>query len=350
MAKKKSNSNDVIISTRVRIVRNLADFPFPVKMNEDDRERTKALIYDAFSVDSAFHMLKAKQISQDGQQLLRAQGAISDRDFDAVILKDDDESVSALINETDHLKLAATAEGLDCETAMKKVYKIDELLQNKLQFAASAEFGYLSSRIKDCGSGMKTSLRLFIPSIILSNSFDSLASMVKEKSLALRPVFKKKEIGEFSNWLFELSTGSSFEGTELDQMALMQSVGEVILKTERKIRPKFADNNPTIVLNFLKQGYSMAMYSLLLSYESAVAIICAVKYALQLEMIGGINERDLNRLFLRVTDGHLKYLINNFSFSFDEDIRHDEKLKLKRLRAIVIQQAFEGIDHEKSVS
>lgn len=342
--------DDVVLSTRVRIVRNLADFLFPAKMSEDDHQRIKALVYDAFSSDESYHFVDLADMSKPGIQILKDKNILKDKEADAVVLSKEDESVACLVNEGDHLKISSFAAGLDCETAMKKAYKIDEFLQQKLQFAASYDFGYLSSRIKDCGSGMKITVRMFIPSIILAGQFDSVLALVQEKKLLLKPVFRSEEIADFSNCLFDLTTSNAAEGTEFDQMAGIQSIAALILKTERKIRQEFADNNPTVVLNFFKQSYARAMYSLLLSYEEAVSIISAVKWGIQLGLVSGLSESELNALYFRTKSGHLKYLCDNFAFTFEEDIKSSENLQIKRLRTIVIQQAFEGIVNEKPVS
>ena len=341
--------DDIVISTRARLIRNLADFPFPSKMTEDDKARVQALVYDAFSSTEDWHFIDMAGISQPGRQILSDKNIIKD-ECSAVAINYGDESTSCLVNESDHIKISAFVSGLDCEKAMEKVYKVDEFLQNKLQFAANIDFGYLTSYIKDCGTGLKFTVRLFIPSIVLSGQFESVVSMVREKKLSIQPVFKSDQIADFSNCIFDVSTMNSAEGTELDQMAVIQSVASVILKTERKIQANFADNNPTVVLNFFKQSYARAMYSLLLSYEEAVSIISAVKWGLQLKLVKGISENELNGLYYRVKDGHLKYLCDNFAFTFEEDVKSSENLQIKRLRTIVIQQAFEDIVNEKPVS
>lgn len=341
--------DDVVISTRARLSRNLADFLFPSKMSADDKSRIQSLVYDAFSTAENWRFIDMQQISEPGKQILRDKN-ILDEDCGAAVINYEDESTSCLVNATDHIKIAAFVSGLDCEKAMEKVYKTDEFLQEKLQFAANIDFGYLTSQIKDCGTGLKFSVRVFIPSIVLSGQFESTVSLVRSKKLSIQPVFKSEQIADFSNCLFDISTSSSAEGTELDQMAGIQSIASVILKTERKIRAEFADNNPTVVLNFFKQSWARAMYSLLLSYEEAVSIISAVKWGLQLKLIKGITETELNGLYYRVKDGHLKYLCDNYAFTFEDDIKNSAALQIKRLRTIVIQQAFEGIVNEKPVS
>ena len=343
------NCDDIVISTRARLARNLADFPFPSKMSIDDKSRVQSLVYDAFSGAEDWRFIDMSQISEPGKQILRDKNILAE-DCGAVVINYGDESSSCIVNGTDHIKLTSFSSGLDCEKVMEKVYKTDEFLQTKLQFAANIDFGYLTSQIKDCGTGLKFSVRVFLPSIVLSGQFESIVSLVHSKKMAIKPIFKSEQIADFSNCLFDISTTSSAEGTELDQMAGIHSVVSVILKKERKIRSNFADNNPTVVLNFFKQSYARAMYSLLLSYEEAVSIISAVKWGLQLKLVKGITETELNGLYYRVKDGHLKYLCDNFAFTFEDDIKGSSVLQIKRLRTIVIQQAFEGIVNEKPVS
>lgn len=341
--------DDVVISTRARISRNLADFPFPSKMSADDKARVQSLVYDAFSGAENWRFIDMSQISEPGKQILQDKN-ILDEECGAAVINYGDESSSCLVNGIDHIKVSSFVSGLDCEKAMEKVYKTDEFLQEKLQFAASIDFGYLTSQIKDCGTGLKFSVRVFLPSIVLSGQFESIVSLVHSKKMSIKPVFKSEQLVDFSNCLFDITTTSCAEGTELDQMAGIHSIASVILKKERKIRSNFADNNPTVVLNFFKQSYARAMYSLLLSYEEAVSIISAVKWGLQLKLVKGITETELNGLYYRVKDGHLKYLCDNFAFTFEEDIKASSALQIKRLRTIVIQQAFEGIVNEKPVS
>lgn len=339
------NGHDVVISTRLRLIRNLADFPFCVKLNQEDKERVSSLIYDAFLGDETFHYIKFSDVSAPGREILCDKNIIKNQknyNCSAVIINSD-EATSAIVNDVDHLRLAAFTSGLDPEKLMEKIYKVDEFLQTKLQFAASYEFGYLTSRIKDCGTGMKISLRVYIPSIVFSGKFDDIISMVQEKGYVLKPLFKSKDNADFSNCLFDISPSCSAEGTELDQLAVIQSIGLLILKTERKIRSEFADNNNTIVLNFVKKCYAQAMYSLLLSYEETVNILCAMKWGVETKIISGIEENELNSLFYRSKHGHLLYLSDNYSFSFEDDIKADLELQIQRLRAVVIQQAFEKI-------
>lgn len=338
-------NDDIVLSTKIRLARNLADFTFPVKMRQDDLDRVNSLVYDAIQPDLKFHFIDYKNIFTQGRQVLMDKNIITDeKDFDctAIILNDDD-AKSIIVNHVDHVRISHFCSGFETEKAMSEIYKVDELLQEKLQFAASRDFGYLTSHIKDCGTGLKISVRLYIPSIVLSGQFDSIISMVTEKRLCISPVFKANDAANFSNFIFDLYPGNASEGTELDQVATITSIATIILKTERKIRRTFADNNPTILLNFVKRAYAKAMYSLLLTYEEAADIISVIKFGLQTGRVSGICEQDLNALYYRAKHGHILYVNDNYAFSYEEDLKKDLSAQLQRLRAIVIQQAFEKL-------
>lgn len=338
-------NDDVVLSTKIRLCRNLADFPFPVKMSIDDMERVNSLVYDAIQDESAFHFIDYKNIFTQGRQVLIDKNIITEeKDFDcsAVILNDND-AENILVNHIDHVRISSFSSGFEAEKVMASVYRIDELLQNKLQFAASHDFGYLTSLIKDCGTGLKISYRIFIPSIVLSGQFDAIIGLVQEKKFCIQPIFQVSDSADFANFIFDLYPGNAADGTELDQAANISSLAEIILKTERKIRRTFADNNPTILLNFVKRAYAKAMYSLLLSYEEAADIISVMKFGLQTGRVSGITEQELNALYYRAKHGHILYVNDNYAFSYEDDLKKDLSAQLQRLRAIVIQQAFEKL-------
>ncbi len=343
--------DDVIISTRVRLARNLADFMFPSKMTEDDAARIQALIYDASAFNQNYSLIDLSTVSTASKRLLKDKAVLSGKKCGAVLLDGNHEASFCLINETDHLKIVEYAPGFNADGAVRSCYEKDELFQNKLQFAGSFQLGYLTSRLRDLGSGLKITLRVFIPAVVLSGNLKFVNEFLSEKDCFLTPVFPSDSPrADFSNFIFDLSSPNAFAGGELDQLAQIESAGMHVLKTERKISAEFADNNATVVLNFLRQSIAKAMNSLLLSYDEAVDIISCVKWGLSTGLIKGISHADLDSMYFATKDGYLDYMCNSFPFEFEPDVQSDVNLQLKRLRAAVIQQTFEGITNEKSVS
>ncbi len=331
--------DDVILSTRVRICRNLADFPFAIKMKMEDFERINSLFYDAFQKNPDFYYIPWNSISETGRKILKDKNIIKNlkKYYCSAVVMNNDDCTSAVINETDHIKISSFTAGFDIEKAMQKVYKIDEYLQSQLQFASSYEFGYLTSRIKDCGTGMKISLRIFIPGIILQGHLGDFKNLVSEKKFVLHQIS-----GDCSGF-YDIAPSCACVGTEIDQLAEMQAFGMQIIKAERKFRRQFVDNNFESLLNVVKHDFSIVMSKYLLWYDRVLSIVGALKYGLQAGFVSGILENELNSLIFSTKDGQLLYLMDNYDFSFEEDIRSNKENQILRLRAVVIQQALENV-------
>lgn len=349
---KRGKDDDIVLSCRIRLIRNLADFTFPQNLSAEERDRVDSLIYDALKEDENITGLKKENLKEKSLEILKMNDIITDEDFSSIYMNEKDDSFCCLSNNRDHLRLIVFAEGKECESAVQKIYNYDSFLQKKLQFAANSDFGYLTSNIKDCGSGLKISFRLFIPAIVYSGHFEDVIALVQNGKFCLRPVFKPVDgiPASFYNCIFDLYTSYSFSGTEFDQMANILGAVQNILNSERKIRQKFADNNSTVVLNLFKQNYAKAMYSMLLSYEDAVNAVCAVKWGLSHKLIKGISDLALNSLFHRTKDTYLKILCDEQNINFESDVSQSLALKIQRLRAILLQQSFEEIENENPVS
>lgn len=338
---KSGQDDDIVLSTKVTLCRNLADFPFIRKMTDDDKQRVDSLIYDAFCQED-YSFFYYDSLSDSAKKVF-IDNNILWGNCSSVIINNKDDSISCLTNQSDHLKISVFSAGFECEKAAKKIYALDEKIQEKLQFAASMDFGYLTSNLCNCGSALQISIRMFIPSVFLSGQFSQIQKILEEHHLQAVNVFASNEIsrGDFTQYVIDIKTTNSIEGTELDQIANICSICQVILKMERKIRQEFADNNSTIILNFLRQKYYKALSSLLLTYEEACDLICSIKWGMNLKLLKEIAPKELNALFYLEKDAHLAYLCNNFSFNFEEDVKNSLELQIKRLRAIVIHQTIE---------
>ena len=171
----KGSQDDVICSTRIRLARNLADFPFPTKLKEEDRERVQALIFDAFSrLENAndYQSLSVSNLELLGRLILAERGVLTqemiEKNNTGVVIRSDGK-VSCTVNLFDHLHLSSFSTGLNLQENYDLISGIDSKLQDSLQFAGMPDFGYLSYRLRDTGTGMKISVMLHLPALTQAN-------------------------------------------------------------------------------------------------------------------------------------------------------------------------------------
>lgn len=346
---------DVVVSSKVRVARNLANFPFPEHFRNDDSARVQSLIFDSFSQlqqkneDMLFHAIVSSELDDDGRKLLEERGVLrpvnpkTSSFFDTGVIMSLDGTTSASINYKDHLRLSSYRSGLSVRECFDTVFNIDAGLQNSLQFAASYDFGYLSAFLKDCGSGMKISARLHLPATILTGRLNNVVTYLDEYNLVIQPAFPDISQGSAAGSFYQISTSSSMKGSELDQLAEFEGACKFIAETERKISRDYADNKRTIVRNSVIRSYSLSKCSLLVSYREAVGLISDIKFGVDHGFLTGIEDSQLCGLLYRIQPAHLSFLLKDGNFQFENDISGDRRSMIDRLRALILQEAFEKI-------
>lgn len=345
---------DVIISSRVRFARNLANFPFPQFFRGDDEVRVQSIILDAFSNNensSYFHAIDSNALSFVNRQILEERGVIkSTAEKKACKLLDESEIIMSYdgkfcctINGSDHLHLSYFSSGLGFRSAFEECKKIDVQLQRKLQFAADYDFGYLTSAMRNVGSGMKLSARVHLPGLVHFGKLSIILDYLKQVDCNIIPAYPTVSQQDAAGCFFQINNNSAINGNEIDQIANMESICKYISECERKIIADYADNKSTIILNSVIRAYSIAKFSMLISLREAIDIISDIKLGLQLNIVSGININTIYTLLYRIQNGQLSYLMDTGSFSFEKDVEVNNKMKLDRLRAITIQEAFEKI-------
>ena len=349
---KGGENQDVILSSRVRLARNLANFPFPLYFKKDDAERVQSLVFDAFSKiqnkdeNLYFHAVDTSSIEEKARCLLEERGVLkSGKNLpkETGLLMSMDGSFSTLVNSQDHLRLSSFHSGLNFKDTFAFCEMIDSKLQKSLQFAASYDFGYLSCALRDSGSGMKLSARIHVPGAVRTGKLNVIIDYLREKNIAIVPAFPSISQGSAAGSIFLIHTLSAMSGSELDQIADFESACMYIAESERKILTGYADNKRTVVFNSVIRSYSLAKFSTLISLREAVDMISDLKVGLSCGFISGIDERLLCGLLYRVQPYHLMYLLDEGKFSFEKDVASDKRAMIDRLRALVMQEAIQNI-------
>lgn len=338
-----AENDDVIVSSRVRLARNLANFPFPENFDEECALQVQNIIFDSFNHfddADAYQTMILSTVPKLGADILRERGLVEENFGTGLVMRVDGVS-SCLLNCSDHVRISSFAPGLACSTAYAFSHNIDMQLQEKVQFAASHEFGYLTSNICESGSGMKLSLRVHLPSISFAGKISELAKACDERGYSVRDSFGSgTQFGSSLGGFYQISSRQSVSGNEIDQLAGITSLGKYICEFERKIRGEVADNKFTEVRDMILRAFAQMRYSLLMPLRESIDLISAIKWGVDLGLICGVEDYEPSSLLYKVQSGHLGFLLRTSEFNFDDDIASDDALKEKRLRSIVMQEAL----------
>ncbi|HOS29163.1 MAG TPA: hypothetical protein PLR39_00040 [Treponemataceae bacterium] len=337
--------NDVVLSTRVRLARNLASFPFPHAFRSDDAQRVKSLVFDSFSQmdpDQKYQSLAVKNLDPLGQRILSERGVISPETASspmAGVIVRNDGKIACTVNTSDHVRISAFVTGLNAQTAYTLCKDVDDNLQNTLQFSASKEFGFLTSSLGDCGSGMKISVLVHLPSISAAGFLDRIFKDLMAKAYVISGFYGAgNDSGSSLGSYYQISTSNSFTGSEISQIDELSLVIKHIAEFERKTLKELADNRPTSVRDQVYRALALVKYSRFIGSREGVDLISRIKWGSDAGILSGIENSELFALLYRIQTAHLQYVIRTSELKYEKDVVSEEK-KIERLRSLIIQEA-----------
>ena len=351
------NDSDVVLSSRVVVARNLSSFPFPSQLQENESNRILSLVFDAFNelgTGDEFQSLPISNLDSLGTKILQERGMLPDTIVEkgtGIVLRMDGK-ISCTVNLGDHLKISAYAPGLDFDTVMNLSGNLDAGLQKKMQFAASKDFGYLTSDVLDAGSGMHLALRLHLPSLSALGKIKDIANDFNANGLTFSAsygsggsdfvsgtVWHSSSLGCY----YDLATVNCMDGSQLDQLTTIASAGIRLKEMERTARQECRDTMPSTIKNYIYRALSLSRSSLFMTLREAISIISGIKWGLDLGNLSGTDDPGLHSLLYRIQDGHMEYVLKNGAFNFEDDVKQDEMKRNQRLRALILQDAFKYI-------
>lgn len=231
------NNSDVVLSSKIRLARNLQKVPFPCRMSNEIRKSVCKKIFAALQNSSfagEFDLIELSSLSDIEKIALAEKGFISPEmakqtRYSAVLLSKD-ESCSIMLCEEDHIRLSVMHAGEDLKAAYKKADAIDNVFIKSMKIAFSDKLGFLTSNPMHLGTGMKASVALHLPAISERNMIGTLSAMVGKLGFSIKPLFSGN--GAF----YELSNEISLGITEENAIDNLTAICDQIVAQERKFR------------------------------------------------------------------------------------------------------------------
>ena len=245
---KAGSCGDVVVSTRVRLARNLKQYPFPARASASQREAVERQVKDALLsgnsiLSKEFRFVPLENTTQEEAVSLVERHIVSpefiaDRRGKAVLISAD-ESISIMVNEEDHLRIQVLREGFSLKEAAETADRIDTLLSENLDFAFDPELGYLTQCPTNLGTGLRASVMLHLPGLTESGAMPRIASNLSKLGLTIRGTYGEgsKSIGA----LYQLSNQITLGLSENEAIENLRSITVQLMEEERKARAQMSE-------------------------------------------------------------------------------------------------------------
>ena len=276
---KEKQDNDIIVSTRVRLARNLEKYPFPNTLNDEGKKKVidelkNAILESASTLSKSFSYKGMAELSAYEKQVLSEKHLISvemAKKNDGGVLISEDENMSIMLMEEDHLRLQVILGGFRLKEAWEIADKVDNVIEETANYAFSEEFGYLTACPTNTGTGMRASVMMHLPALTFTNNISRIISSASKLGLTVRGLYGEgsKAYGN----LYQVSNQVTLGISEEEIISNLENIAEQIEKLEKNAREKLSGDE---ISDKLWRAYGTLKYARSVSSQEAKALISEV--------------------------------------------------------------------------
>ncbi len=324
--------SDIVISSRIRLARNLANYPFISRASDQDRAQIESALKECiFTIREASQLLYVDVDELDGvdrqflveRQLISREHAESEGTRAVAI--DRGEKFSLMVNEEDHLRIQVMQSGLDLGSTWEQVDNIDDLIEEKVAYAYHEKLGYLTACPTNVGSGMRVSVMLHLPALVMTQQIQKVFRSLQKISLAVRGLYGEgsQAMGDFYQISNQITLGRSEE-------QLIRQVGDVvpvIIDYERRARDYLIKESHENLHDRVSRAYGILRTAQTISSEETMHLLSSVRMGVNLGLIEDLEIPTVNELFIHTQPAHLQKLSGVELDSTDRNIERARYLR-----------------------
>ncbi len=296
--------SDVVISTRIRFARNLKEYPFPCRLSEDKKRKVASIIKEAVleghsAISDRFKYIQMSELTQEEavslvERHLVSPEFISGRQGRGLLLLND-ESVSIMINEEDHVRIQVISRGMKLNETYELADKIDTLLDERLDFAFDEKLGYLTQCPTNIGTGMRASLMLHLPALQESGAMGKIAASLSKLGIVIRGLYGENT--DPSGAIYQLSNQVTLGITEQEAIKNLHDIAMQLVAQERNTREQLSEN--INMLDSIYRSYGILSYAKLISNSECMKLLSNVRFGVEMGCFE-IDFDTLDRLFIEI--------------------------------------------------
>ncbi len=309
--------SDIVLSTRIRLARNVEGYAFTPRARDGERLRVLSQVREAAGHLRALQpnvLLRVDELPAADRLLLHERHLVSKelagldaqhpvRSGAAVILSD---QVGVMVNEEDHLRMQALRSGFELASAYAAVRRLDEELGGRIPFSYHPEFGFLTACPTNTGTGMRASVLIHLPGLVLTKEIGKVLAGLQQMGLTYRGLYGEgsEVVGNF----FQISNQTTLGRSEEELLDHLARVVRRVIEREEEARRVLWRDAATVIEDKLWRAYGTLRYARSLSFDEAMNYLSGVRLAVGLKLISGLSVYTLNKLLIFCQPAHLAFM------------------------------------------
>ncbi len=326
--------SDIVISSRIRLARNLRDAAFPGWAMEVDRLRVADAVREALDrvpslrrvvyMDMAGLSAVDKAVLRE-RHLVSAELIAMGQGSGVALLPD--ERMAIMVNEEDHIRMQVISPGSPLRALWRLTDRLDSALEEHLDYAFSPSLGYLTACPSNVGTGLRVSVMMHLSGLRLLNELEPVIKGMERIGLAVRG--RAGEGSEAAGNVYQVSNQTTLGESEGQVVERLGEVGAQVVEHERNARARLMEDRRTMVLDYVDRSLGILQHARLLGSAETLDLLCAVRLGVELGLVRGISLADLSETMLLTQPGHLQKLYQD---ELQPDVRDELRARLIKHR------------------
>lgn len=335
----KGKNSDVVIATRVKLLRNFKRYLFSPRITEQQSLELVKTVTDICLnhnvIPGELHVLKVNELNDVSSYALMERGIINKdllhQSKPTGVLYNDEESLSIQVNTEDHICIQASTAGMNAIWCYEKAQEIEDKISEQEEFAFNEKYGYLTTSPMNVGTGLILSYDLFLPALSAAGKIRSLGSEISKYGVTIKGVFDDEK--QSNSGIYRLTNQKTLGCSEQEMIENFNTIILQIIKQERVRREYALARKYSAIEDRIYRAYGVLKYARQIDMRDAVALLCQLELGIDSEIIEFSGDIAIFKMILEVQP-------NNLQLKYGKNVG---SMTRERLRAEYINQKLPDI-------
>ncbi len=322
-------STEVVLSSRIRLARNLEGLAFPHRMTDQQADQLIRSVeggvkeINLMGLSSKVDLYRLADHPSLERQVLVDKHLISPQQAQATrgkgVAISEDESISVMVNEEDHLRIQCLAPGLQLRETWRVASLVDDALEQKLNYAFHPQRGYLTACPTNVGTGLRASVMVHLPGLVLTQQAGRLFHNLSQLGLVVRGLYG--EGTEAAGHVFQISNQTSLGKAEEEIIQHLEAVSNKVIQTEKEARQHLFKEMRMQIEDRIGRAYGILSSARIMTTEEAMRLLSDVRLGIDLGLFPKLSQRLMNELMVTMQPAFLQKMEGRELDPLDRDIR-----------------------------
>ncbi|MFH1621667.1 MAG: protein arginine kinase [Candidatus Omnitrophota bacterium] len=328
------SNSDIVISSRIRLARNIPNFPFPHWANKEQEgeimEKAKLAIKNSPQLKEAEFFTLADLDNLDKQFLVERHLMSHEhatRSNGKALCLTENEVISIMVNEEDHFRIQVMKSGFDLDDVWQIVTKLDDDLSKNTPFAFSKELGYLTACPTNTGTGMRSSIMLHLPVLVMTRQINRVLDAIAKLSFTARGLYG--EGTEASGNFFQISNQVSLGRKEAEIIDNLRGVIRQVIDQENTARQNLISKHKHMLEDKVWRSYGTLINAHIINSQETVELLSMLRLGQDLQIIKDLDRYLINELFILTQPAHLQKIEKKKLSPQERDVKRADLIREK---------------------